>query len=291
MVKDNIEKIPLGNNRYPELLREIYDPPANLYIRGNFSESDKLAIGVVGTRTFTSYGKQVTEDIVRDLAKAGITIVSGLAKGIDTFAHQTALRENGRTIAVLGSSIDEQSIYPSSNKDLAKKIIKKGALISEHPVGTKSERWYFAKRNRIISGLSLGVLVVEAPEKSGALITASQALEQNREVFVIPGSIYSRNSKGTNKLIQAGAKLVTSANDILEEFNLPLLENQKIIYKPNKEEEILLKIIDEPTHIDEIIKISKLNASVVNSTLMTLELKGVIRNAGAGYYRLVTSNL
>jgi len=286
MANNNIEKITLENSDYPKILKEIHDPPKTLYIRGNFSKQDKIAIGVVGTRSYTSYGKRATEDIAGSLAETGITIVSGLAKGIDTFAHRAALDRNGRTIAVLGSAVNPNSIYPSCNRKLADKIAQNGAVISEYPSGIKSERWFFAQRNRIISGLSMGILVVEAPEKSGALITAMQAVEQNREVFAIPGPIYSQNSVGTNKLIQMGAKLVTCANDILEELNLPLLKEKKKKFKPeNKWEEILFNILSkEPVHIDEITKKSNLDAGLVSSTLITLELRGIVKNQGGGYY-------
>lgn len=287
---NDIKKINIEDTNYPKILKEIHDPPSCLYIRGSFAKSDEIAVGIVGTRTYTSYGKQVTENIVSDLIQAGVAIISGLAIGIDTFAHKSAIESGGRTIAVLGSAMDEKSFYPSCNKRLAHKIVQNGAVISEYAPGTKSERWFFPQRNRIISGLSLGVLVVEAPEKSGALITATQALEQNREVFAIPGSIYSKNSVGTNKLIQMGAKLVTNANDILEELNLPLLEENKKEFKPeNKEQEILLNIlIKEPTHIDAITKKSNLKAGIVSSTLIILELKGAVKNTGGGYYAKLT---
>lgn len=286
MTNDNIRKLTPEDKEYPKILKQISDPPKELYLRGDFLERDKIAIGIVGTRECSGYGKQATLDIVGNLAEAGITIVSGLAKGIDTFAHRAALERGGRTIAVLGSAIDSKSIYPCCNKKLAEKIIKNGALVSEYPAGTKSERYFFPQRNRIISGLSLGVLIVEAPEKSGALITAASALEQNREVFAVPGSIYSKNSVGTNKLIQMGAKLVASANDILEELNLPLIFEKKKEFKPeNKEEELLLNILTkEPMHIDEITKKSNLSAKIVNSTLIMLELKGAVKNIGGGYY-------
>lgn len=285
MDKD-IKEITIKDNNYPEILKEIYDPPKSLFIKGSFKSEDKIAIGIVGTRNYTSYGKRVAENIAGDLAGAGITVISGLAKGIDTFAHKAALERDGRTIAVLGSAVDSKSLYPSCNQRLAEKIIKNGAVISEYPSGTKSERWFFPQRNRIISGLSLGILVVEAPQKSGALITAACALEQNREVFAVPGPIYSENSIGTNKLIQMGAKLTTSANDILEELNLPLLEEKKNKSKPeNKEEKILLDVLGkEPIHIDEITKTSNLNAGVVSSTLIMLELKGLVKNLGGGHY-------
>lgn len=286
MTNENIKKITLSDSDYPKNLKEIHDPPSALYVRGNFIKEDKIALGVVGTRNFTSYGKQVTYDIVGGLTEAGITIISGLAKGIDTFAHKAALERNGRTIAVLGSAVDSESVYPSCNRKLADKITKNGVVISEYSPGTKSERWFFPQRNRIISGLSLGVLVIEAPEKSGALITAMQAVEQNREVFAVPGTIYSKNSVGTNRLIQMGAKLVTCANDILDELNLPLLEKERKQFEPEtKEEKTILNVISkEPVHIDEIVKQSKLDIKIVSSTLMMLELKGVVKNTGGGYY-------
>lgn len=286
---NDIKEINIINSIYPKILKEIHDPPKVLYIRGSFNEKDRIAIGVVGTRDYTNYGKQVTENITKELARSGITIVSGLAKGIDTFAHKSAIENGGRTIAVTGSSVDQKSIYPACNRKLADKITENGAVISEYPPGKKSERWFFAQRNRIISGLSLGILVVEAPEKSGALITAAQALEQNREVFAVPGSIYSENSIGTNKLIKMGAKLVTCANDILEELNLPLVKNTTKQFKPeNKQEEIIINIISkEPIHINEIVKKGKLDISVVNSILISLELQGVIKNLNGGQYTLI----
>jgi DNA processing protein len=288
MINENIKQINISDKDYPEILKEIHNPPKSLYVRGGFDEKDKIAIGIVGTRNYTSYGKQVAINIAGDLAEAGITVVSGLAKGIDAFAHQAALEKNGRTIAVLGSAVDSSSVYPSCNKKLAEKIAKSGAVISEYAPGTKSEIYFFPQRNRIVSGLSLGVVVIEAPEKSGALITATCALEQNREVFAVPGSIYSKNSVGTNKLIQMGAKLVNSANDILDELNLPLLKEKSKNFKPEtKEEEILVSIITkEPIHLDEIVKQSRLNSALASSTLIMLELKGIAKHQGGGYYIL-----
>lgn len=288
--EENIRKITLQSKDYPAILKEIHDPPKELYIKGKIINQDKVAVGVVGTRKCTQYGKQVTFDIAGKLAKLGITIVSGLAKGIDTFAHQAALENNGRTIAVLGTSLDRESFYPSSNYDLGEKISQQGAVISEYSPGTWGTQFTFPQRNRIISGLSLGVIVIEAPEQSGALITAALALEQNREVFAIPGSIYEKNSQGTNKLIKIGAKLVFDVDDILEELNLSHLTTKpkkKKIKPENKEEEIILSLVSaQPIHIDEIIKQSKLPTSIVNSTLMILELKGGIRNLGKGNYVL-----
>jgi len=286
---ENIGKITLQDKDYPAILKEIHDPPKELYIKGEIINQDKTAIGVVGTRRYTQYGKEVALDIAGKLAKLGITIVSGLAKGIDTFAHQAALENGGRTIAVLGSGMDKNSFFPRSNYSLSEKISQQGAVISEYQPGTRGTHFTFPQRNRIISGLSLGVVVIEAPEESGALITATLALEQNREVFAIPGSIYEKNSVGTNRLIKLGAKLVTDVEDVLEELNLShLLTLEKKKVKPdNKEEEIILSILSaQPVHIDEIIKKSGLSAGIVNSTLMILELKKAVRNLGKNNYIL-----
>lgn len=285
----NIRKITSQDKEYPDILKEISGPPKELYIKGKIINQDKVAVAVVGTRKYTQYGKQVTLDIAGKLAKLGITIVSGLAKGIDTFAHQAALENNGRTIAVLGSGLDKESFYPPPNYCLSDKISQHGAVISEYPAGTHGTQFTFPERNRIISGLSLGVVVVEAPEESGALITATLALEQNREVFAIPGSIYEKNSYGTNRLIKMGAKLVIDVDDILEELNLShLLTTPKKKIKPeNKEEEIIISLLSlKSTHIDEIIKKSGLSASAVNSTLVILELKKAVRNLGRNNYIL-----
>jgi len=218
--KEKIDLITIQDESYPKLLKEIYAPPAILYIRGSFKPSDKFSLGVVGTRKLSSYGQQITPKITSELSQSGLTIISGLAKGIDTIAHQAAIDNNGRTIAVLGSGIDSKSVYPAINKYLAEKITENGAVISEFPINTKPLAQNFPQRNRIVSGLSLGILVIEAPEKSGAMITARNALEQNRDVFAIPGDILSNNSMGPNNLIKMGAKLVTKTNDILEELNL-----------------------------------------------------------------------
>jgi len=284
-------KISLQDKEYPAILKEIHDPPKELYINGEITNQDKVAVAIVGTRKFTQYGKQVAYDISGNLAKLGITIVSGLARGIDAFAHEAALESGGRTIAVLGSGLDRESFFPSSNWSLSEKIAKQGAVITEYSFGTRGTNFTFPQRNRIVSGLSLGVVVIEAPEESGALITASLALEQNREVFAVPGNIYEENSQGTNKLIKMGAKLVTGIEDILEELNLTHLlnEEKKINYKPeNKEEEIVLSLLSiKPVHIDEIIKQSKMPASSINSTLMILELKRVVKNLGKNNFIII----
>lgn len=286
--KQGINVLTYKDKEYPKLLKEIYSPPAVLYIRGEFSESDKFSIGVVGTRRFTDYGKQVTQEITHGLSKAGLTIVSGLAVGIDTEAHKSALEAGGRTIAVLGGGIDDISIFPGVNRKLAEKITKNGAVISEYPPGTASLKQNFPARNRIIAGLSLGVLVIEAGEKSGALITARDALEQNREVFAAPGNIYSKGSYGPNSLIKLGAKLVTSYEDILGELNLEsvkrFIENREILPENDEEAEILKHLSKEPIHIDLLIQKTKMNAKEVNSMITLMEIKGKVRHLGGMNY-------
>lgn len=220
--KEKIDLITIQDKDYPKLLKEIYAPPPLLYVKGNIEPKDDFSIGIVGTRELSSYGREITPLITTDLSQAGLTIVSGLAKGIDTLAHKAALKIGNRTIAVLGSGLDKKSIYPFSNKYLAEEISENGALLSEFPIKTQPLAQHFPQRNRIVAGLSLGILVIEAPERSGALITAKDALEQNRDVFAIPGHILSNNSLGPNNLIKLGAKLVNNANDIIEELNLPL---------------------------------------------------------------------
>jgi len=222
LAKEEIDLITILDKNYPKLLKEIYAPPALLYVRGKFEPNDEFSLGIVGTRKLSPYGKQITPLITADLAQTGLTIISGLAKGIDTLAHQAVLDVNGRTIAVLGSGLDKSSIYPFVNRQLAEEISQQGAVISEFPFGTKPLAQHFPQRNRIISGLSLGILVIEAAEKSGSLITARNALEQNRDVFAIPGPILSQSSLGPNNLIKMGAKLVSQANDIIEELDLAL---------------------------------------------------------------------
>jgi DNA processing protein len=286
--KEGIGIITIKDKKYPKLLKEIYNPPALLYIRGKFTKADELAVGVVGTRKPADYGKQITPDIVKELSQNKITVVSGLALGIDSLAHLSALSEKGRTVAVLGSGLDKQSIYPYANRKLAEQIEENGAVIAEYPCGTLPLKQHFPARNRIISGLSLGTLIVEAPENSGALITARYALEQNRDVFAVPGNIYNRNSAGPNNLIKMGAKLVSSAQDILDELNLNLATSftqTKEIVPDSKEEEILLKFLSkEPIHIDKLVHQSKLDTATVGSTLTLMEMKGKVRNLGGTNY-------
>jgi DNA processing protein len=273
---------------YPSRLKEIYDYPPVLYVRGSLPAEDEPCLAIVGTRRPTVYGRQVTEEIVGDLARSGITIISGLARGIDSVAHRAALDAGGKTVAVFGSGLD--IVYPGENAKLAQAMIEHGALVSEYPLGVKPKAENFPLRNRIMSGLSLGVLVVEAGERSGALITARQAVEQNREVFAIPGSILSPASQGTNRLIQEGAKLVRNYADILQELNLTIVVQQAEIkeFSPANEVEsaILRQLSSEPNHIDEICRRSGLTMPQVSSTLSMLELKGIARQIGSMNYVL-----
>ena len=319
---EEIRKINIKDKEYPKLLKEIPDPPETLYVKGKFipatpkgraslskAERDELCFGVVGTRRFSSYGKQVALEITGDLAEAGLTIVSGLAPGIDTFAHQATVERwkparnasattsqmladaGGRTIAVLGTGVDEKSIYPQSNVKLAKKIIETGGcLVSEYSPGTPGLKQNFPQRNRVISGLSIGVLVIEAKQKSGALITANYAFQQKRKVFAIPGSIYSSNSRGPHILIKRGAKLVENAQDILRELNLPGREKNKELKRETREEEMILHALrGGGLDIDKIIQKTKLSPQTVNSLLSILEVKGKIRNLGGGIFSLKRS--
>jgi DNA processing protein len=273
---------------YPSRLKEIYDYPPVVYVRGSLPSEDEPCLAIVGTRRPTIYGRQVTEEIVSDLARSRITIVSGLARGIDSVAHRAALDAGGRTVAVCGSGLD--IVYPGENAKLAQAITEQGALVSEYPLGVRPKAENFPLRNRIMSGLSLGVLVVEAGERSGALITAHQAAEQNREVFAIPGSILSPASQGTNRLIQEGAKLVRNYTDILQELNLTIVVQQVEIdgFSPADETEsaILGQLSSEPNHIDEICRCSGLSMPEVSSTLAMLELKGIARQVGNMNYVL-----
>jgi len=273
---------------YPSRLKEIYDYPPVLYVRGSLLPEDEWCLAVVGTRRATVYGRQVTEEIVVDLAQSKITIVSGLAKGIDSIAHRSALDVGGRSIAVFGCGLD--IVYPSENAELARQIIRQGALISEYPLGTKPKAENFPRRNRIMSGLSLGVLIIEADKSSGAMITAHLALEQNREVFAIPGSILSPASRGTNHLIQEGAKLVRDYTDILEELNLTAVAHQiemkEIIPASDTESLLLKKLSAEPTYIDEVCRLRGLPISTGSSTLAMMELKGLVKQVGMMSYVL-----
>jgi len=273
---------------YPTRLLNIYDPPPVLYVKGEILDEDQWAVAVVGTRGATVYGKEVARRIAGGLARNGLTIVSGLARGIDSEAHRAALDAGGRTIAVLGSGVDV--IYPAESRKLAQAVVERGALVSEYALGTRPEAGNFPPRNRIISGLSLGAVIVEAGERSGALITADFALEQGREVFAVPGNIFRKKSMGANKLIQQGAKPVLSVEDILEELNLTMVSQQaevRAIVPENETEATLLEYITaDPVHVDEIRQKSDLPIAQVSSTLALMELKGMVRQVGGMNYVL-----
>lgn len=272
---------------YPRLLKNIPNPPCVLYVKGEIISDDEWAVAVVGTRRASAYGREATRQIVTDLVRNHVTIVSGLARGIDAEAHRTALDAQGRTLAVLGCGVDV--IYPPEHKALAQQIIEHGALISEYPLGTKPEAGNFPPRNRIISGLSLGALIVEGDEATGARITIEDALEQGRETFAVPGNIFHREARGTNKMIQHGeVKLITCAMDILEELNLTMVEQQKevrAVLPENETEAALLKQLStEPIHIDDLRRETGLPIATVSSTLTLMELKGIVRQVGGMKY-------
>ncbi len=280
--KVGVKLITWHDDHYPRLLRETYDLPPLLYVRGTLTREDETALAVVGTRKATAYGREATHTIVTGLVHSGVTIVSGLARGVDAAAHRAALEAGGRTLAIMASGLD--TVYPPEHLNLAQEIMKHGALISEHPLGTRPEASHFPRRNRIMSGLSLGVLIVEAGEESGAHITIRYALEYDREVFAVPGSIFSPGSKGTHRWIQEGAKLVTRAEDILEELNVTTLGQQlelKATVATTPAESLLLQHLShEPVHIDDVGRRCGLPMPEVSSALAMLELKGAVRQVG-----------
>ena len=285
---EEIKTINIDDENYFKLLKEIKNAPKILYYRGEI-KSEENCFAIVGTRMYSPYGKQVALEIAGDLAEAGLTIVSGLAPGIDTFCHQATVERNKRTVAVLGTGLDEKSIYPQSNLKLAGEILETGGcLISEYSPGTRGTQFTFPQRNRIVAGISLGVLVIEAKIKSGALITAEWTRKQGKKVFAVPGPIHSSNSKGPHYLIKSGAKLVESVNDILKELNLPTVDiDGQIINGENEEENLILDILkEEALDVDKIIEKTKLSAQKVASTLAILEIKNKVRNLGGNIYAL-----
>jgi DNA processing protein len=289
LMEQNITVLTWDDHRYPPRLLQIPDPPPVLYVRGELIDEDEWAVAVVGTRRASAYGKTVARRLVADLAVNHVTIVSGLARGIDGEAHRAALKVGGRTIAVLGCGLD--LIYPPEHRNLALEILENGAIASEYPLGTRPEAGNFPPRNRIISGLSLGVLVVEAGLKSGALITADYAGDQGRDVFAIPGNLFVRSSVGTNRLIQDGAKLVTGAEDVLEELNLIMVAQQvevRAAVPETEAEALLLEHLGlEPIHVDEISQRAGLAIADVTSNLALMELKGMVRQVGGMNYVLM----
>lgn len=276
-------------DEYPSRLKEIYDYPPLLYMRGSLIPDDEWCLAVVGTRRASVYGRQLAEEITTDLSRHGITIVSGLARGIDSVAHHSALAAGGRSCAVFACGLD--TVYPGENAGLARELMQQGALLSEYPLGTKPRPEHFPRRNRIMSGMSLGVLVIEAGESSGAIITARMAVEQNREAFAIPGSILSPASRGTNRLIQKGeAKLILDYTDILEELNLTAMARQmemkEVMPATDTESQLLKHLSAEPTHIDEVCQSSGMPAATVSSALAIMELKGLVKQVGTMNYIL-----
>lgn len=286
---EGIKIVKITDPEYPASLKKIKDAPKILYYRGVLPKDNEQCFAVVGTRHPSEYGHQAALQISQNLINHNITIVSGLAPGIDTFSHKAVVEMKKRTIAVLGSGIDEKTIYPRTNLLLSRKIIEYGGcLISELPEGTSGTRFTFPNRNRIISGLSSGVLVVEAKEKSGSLITANYAKKQNKKLFAVPGPIYSSNSWGPNELIKTGAKLVTTAKDILEELKIKQLQlSRHEIDADNEEERLILDILKNgPADIDKIIEKTKIKASLVASTLALMEVSDKVRNLGSNTYSL-----
>ncbi len=275
---------------YPSLLKELPDAPPVLYVKGTLQARDRWAVAFVGTRRATVYGREMTRRLVEPLVGAGVTIVSGLALGIDATAHRAALEAGGRTVAVLGCGIDR--VYPPEHRKLAAAITQHGALVTEFPPGTPPEAKNFPVRNRIISGMSLGVAVIEAPKRSGALLTANVAADQGREVFAVPGNVTSASSMGTNLLLQSGATLILNTQDILDALQLDYTavetrtQVQALIPDDPIEAQLVALLGDEPIHIDELYRQSDLSFAQVSSTLAMMELKGLVQRHEGMYYTL-----
>ncbi len=288
--KKSIRTVTIFDENYPECLRYIYDKPLVLHMKGEITGEDSIALAVVGSRETTSYGKWATEYFVKELVKLDVTIVSGLALGIDGIAHQTALEHGGRTIAVLGNGLDV--VYPKKNRELYRLIPENGALITEYGLTVQPTAYNFPLRNRIISGISLGVIVIEAKERSGSLITAEHALEQGKEVFALPGNINSIFSKGTNKLIKEGAKIIMDIEDILEEIYQLKGRRKKGIEEENLSQLSDLEVLvvesmkEGPIHSDMIALRTGLDISTVNSILTILEIKGIIKEIAGRVFSL-----
>lgn len=294
--KNNIKVLTVNDRLYPPYLKNIYDPPVVLYVKGSIKKDEKY-LAVVGSRKATSYGLSMAGTISRELSCYGITVVSGMARGVDSYAHRGSISGGGRTIAVLGCGLD--IVYPYENKKLMESIIENGACVSEYLPGTAPLASNFPARNRIISGMSLGVIVIEAGERSGSLITADFALEQGREVFALPGNVCSLKSAGTNRLIKEGAKIVTSIEDILEEININFNdENIEEFFEKNILDENFFKGLNqeertvasclrlEPSNIDLISKKTGFSVQLVSSVLIMLELKGIVEQLPGKMYKL-----
>ncbi len=271
---------------YPRRLKEIHQPPPVLYVRGEITPQDEWAVAIVGTRRMTPYGRQVTEEVAAFLARNGITVISGLALGVDSVSHQACLKAGGRSIAVLGSGVD--IIYPTENRKLAAEMIEGGAIISDYPLGTPPEGTNFPPRNRIIAGLSIAVVIVEAGQKSGALITANFSVNQGREVFAVPGKIHAPQSKGPNKLIQDGANPLLSPEDLMAVLDLTMItehQTARSVLPGDATEAALYSVLGhEPKHVDEIGMEANLPIEQVSATLALMELKGMVRQVGGMQY-------
>lgn len=282
-----ITTITIHEREFPGRLREIHVPPKQISVWGAIPKTANV-LGIVGTRRCTAYGEEIVKKIVAGLAPHNFTIVSGLALGIDTIVHKAALENNVPTVAVLGSGLSRNVLYPKQNIRLAEEIVAKGgAIISEYENDALATTWSFPQRNRIISGLSSAILVVEAPEKSGALNTAKFALDQNRDVCAIPGSLFSPNSVGSNRLIKQGANVITSAEDILRLYNIEVDEKEENATLDNvsDEEKNILSIMVEPMDVDMIIRKSKITASNAHAIIGLMEIRGIIKKIGNDYIK------
>lgn len=284
--RDGIQVLTAIDPGYPRLLRQIPAPPPVLFVRGELLPNDDCAVAIVGTRRSTSYGREVTARIATELAEAGVTIVSGLARGIDATAHQAALSAGGRTFGVLGCGVDV--VYPPEHRGLAASIIESGALISDYPPGRKPDAPNFPARNRIISGLSLGVVVIEAPNRSGALITVDFAADQGRDVFVVPGSVLSENSAGCLRLLRDGARLIRSGADLLDDLGLSTSTSKPAVQQAfpmtDEERHLYNLVTGDPQHIDDLFLAAGVTAVEGLPLVTMLELKGAIRDTGAKHF-------
>lgn len=284
--KRNYSLLTTQSKLYPQLLLGVSTAPPVLYQKGRMIEVDQLAVAVVGTRRATGYGRQMAREITAGLVNRGVTIVSGMARGIDSVAHTTALEMNGRTVAVLGSGLDH--VYPPENRRLAERIAEQGALITEYPINIKPDPRYFPSRNRIISGMTLATIVIEAAEKSGSLITSKFAMEQGRAVYALPGNVNQVASRGTNRLIQQGAKLIISADDVLDGLNLGRVVEQQAIQMEipmTPAEARLLPYLREASyHVDELSRLVNMSPAEITSTLTMLELKGAVQQVSGMQY-------
>lgn len=281
-----ITVITIADADYPALLAQIPSPPPVIYVKGRLTPADLTAVAIVGTRRATSYGREVASRFGLAFGEAGITVVSGLARGIDGTAHEAALRGGGRTIAVFGCGVD--IIYPTEHKNLAAEIVEHGAVLSDYPPGRKPDAPNFPARNRIISGLSLGVVVIEAPARSGTLITVDFAADQGREVFVVPGSVLSDFSAGGHRLLRDGARPVTTAADVMEDLRIGARREQALVQQAlpltDQERRLLNHISADPQHLDELVIAAGLSIVEGSSLITMLELKGLIRDAGSRHF-------